>query len=359
VREHLTLATDSERRTPFDLRATIPLAKTTLISLARRPKRSWLIPFLTLFTGILLATMMLELLFAPGPLSALAFEGELRSRLLADYSADPLGIRIQGLRLTIMDEVLSGGGESGSGSGSESARLMAPVPTATPAETQEPTATSEVTAEATPIPVSATDTPAVPIPATATDTPLPAPAPTNPPGSLCDKLSIVSFGIHGDDKLRADVRNQAAIKAYLKDTTVEWPAVPPPAYVDWFEFNGNRYYSGNDFDSPTSKSGTSRELNAGKTWRWEADWDDLPAEGLYGSFHLTLVFKIATEFCTLDAGTFRSPPATPVPTGAPTDTPLPATATETSLPPTEAALPATVTPTPSPTETATITPTPG
>ena len=103
------MATNTERRTPFDLRTTIPLAKQTLINLARKPKRSWLIPFLTLIAGVSFATMMLELMFSPGPLNALAFEGELRSKLTANYGADPITARIHELRLTIMQEVLAAG----------------------------------------------------------------------------------------------------------------------------------------------------------------------------------------------------------------------------------------------------------
>jgi len=344
------LATNPERRTPFDLRTTIPLAKATLVGLARKPKRSWLIPFLTVITGVTFATMMLELMFSPGPISAFAFEGELRSKLFADYGADPLGAKIHELRLTILDEVLSGGSGRDSGSSSGASRLSNPVPTATPAGETEATATSETlaTAEPTAIGSAATSTPlATPI-ATAGNTPIP----TNPPGSLCDKLSIVGVWIDGDDKLKASVGNQASAKAFLIETLLDWPDVPPPAYVDWFEFSGNRYYDGNDSSSPTSKTGTNRTLNPGSTRTWEADWDDEPAEGLYGSFSVTLVFKISAEFCTLGGSTFKSPPATPVPSPLPSETPLPPT--ETVPAPTE-----TPPPTATATETPTETPTPG
>ena len=344
------MATNTERRTPFDLRTTIPLAKTTLLSLARKPKRSWLIPFLTLITGITFATMMLELMFSPGPLSALAFEGELRSKLIADYGADPLGAKIQGLRLTIMDEVLRGGSDQGSGSAPRDPILSDPVPTATPAGQAEATATGETlaTVEPTATGPSFTSTPLAAPVATASNTPIPIPLATNPPGSLCDKLSIVGIWIDGDDKLKTSVRNQASVKAFLTDTILDWPDVPAPAYVDWFEFDGNRYYNGDDSSSPTSMTGSSRQLSAGKTRTWEADWDDEPAEGLYGSFSVTLVFKVSGEFCTLGSSTFKSPPATPEPSPLPSETPLPPT--ETVLAPTA---------TPPPTETPTETPTPG
>ena len=344
------MATNTERRTPFDLRTTIPLAKTTLLSLARKPKRSWLIPFLTLITGITFATMMLELMFSPGPLSALAFEGELRSKLIADYGADPLGAKIHELRLTIMDEVLGGGRDQSSGQVPADPILSDPVPTATSADQLEQTPTTE---PPTAVALTATDTPMVVPTATANNTPFATAVPTTPAVSLCSKLSIVSFSIDGDDKLRAEVRNQASVKAFLTATTVEWPQVPSPAYVDWFKFDGNQYYDGNDNSSPTSKTGTNRELGAGKTRTWEADWDDEPPEGLYGNFSVTLVLKISGEFCTLSSSVFKDPPATPVPS------PTPVPPTETAPAPTGTpVLTETPASTPTPSETPTPAPTP-
>lgn len=345
------MATNSERRTPFDLRTTIPLAKATLVSLARKPKRSWLVPFLTLITGITFATLMLELMFSPGPFSALAFEGELRSKLFADYGADPLGAKIHELRLTIMDEVLGGGSDQDSRSSSGASKLSDPVPTATPAEQSEATATSETlaTVEPTAIGPAATSTVLAAPTATASSTPIPTPVPPTPVVSLCSKLSIISFSIDGSDKLKASVRNDASVKAFLTDTILEWPNVPPPAYVDWFEFDGNRYYDGDDYNSPTSKTGTSRQLSAGKTRTWEADWDDEPAEGIYGSFGLTLIFNFPGQgSCTLSSSTFKDPPATPGPS-------------PTLLPPTETAPAPTATPLPTenPAATPTATPLPG
>jgi hypothetical protein len=368
------LATNTERRTPFDLRTTIPLAKATLVSLARKPKRSWLIPFLTLITGVTFATMMLELMFSPGPLSALAFEGELRSKLFADYGADPLGAKIHELRLTIMDEVLGGGKVQSSGPAPALPELNDPVPTATAADQLGQTPTTE---PATAVALTASDNPMVVPTATASNTPFPTavplstgsptavpsvvpsntPNPTAVPTTAaalnCSKLSILSISINGDDKLRAEVRNQASVKAFLTATTVEWPQVPPPAYVDWFKFDGNQYYDGNDNSSPTSKTGTNLTLNAGKTRTWEADWDDEPAEGLYGNFSVTLVLKISGEFCTLNSSAFKDPPATPVPS------PTPVPPTETAPAPTGTpVLTETPASTPTPSETPTPAPTP-
>ena len=342
------MATNTERRTPFDLRTTIPLAKATLVSLARKPKRSWLIPFLTLITGVTFATMMLELMFSPGPLSALAFEGELRSKLFADYGADPLGAKIHELRLTIMEEVLSGGKDQSIGQVAAVPELNDPVPIATSADQLEQTPTTE---PPTAIALTATDTPMVVPTATANNTPFATAVPTTPAVSLCNKLSIVSFWVEGDDKLKAYVRNDASVKAFLTDTTLEWPDVPMPAFVDYFEFDGSKYYNGNDYSSGTAVSGSSRQLSAGKTRTWQTDFDDEPGVGIYGYFGLTLVFDFPGQgSCTLNGSTFKSPPATPVPS------PTPVPPTETAPAPTGTpVLTETPASTPAPSETPTPT----
>ncbi len=358
------MATNSERRTPFDLRTTIPLAKETLVSLARKPKRSWWIPFLTLITGIAFAMMMLELLFSPGPLSALAFEGELRSKLEANYGADPLGAKIHELRLTIMDEVLSGGKNQNDGQAPADRQLSAPVPSATAVDQLEQTPTTEPPTAILPTAIlpTATSTPMALPTATPSNTPIPTAVPAVAEVSICTKLSILGFWIDGNDKLKANVRNEASVKAFLTDTTLVWPSVPSPAYIDYFEFDGSKYYNGDDYSSPTAFSGSSRKLDAGNTGSWRTDFDDEPGEGIYGTFGLTLVFNYPGQgSCTLSSSTFKDPPATPVPspvpsatsvaptaTGpVPTGTPLPtntpvATATSTAPAPTQ-------TPTPTPT----------
>ena len=120
------LATNSKRPRRFDLRTTIPLATETLVHLAKQPKRSWAIPALTLIVGFAFMILMLELLVFPGPVSALAFGGELRSRLSANYGVDPIVARIHELRLTIVEDVL--GMDGGSGSNAPAIALMMEEP---------------------------------------------------------------------------------------------------------------------------------------------------------------------------------------------------------------------------------------
>ncbi len=327
------MATNTGRPRRFDLRTTIPLAAETLVSLARQPKRSWIVPALTLFTGVALAAVMLELIFSPGSASALGFKGKLRSRLLADYAQDPIVARIHELRLTIVEDVL--GMDEGDGSGPSAIALLLkdPVPTATPKATS-PTS-----------PVGDPSASPVPTDALTTETPLPGPSSTPPPptaaaaAGYCDKLSITDMWIHSDDEVRARVRNTSSKHAYLTDTVFEWPHVPTPTYVDWFKFGKTKYYDDpNDWSSPTTFSGSSVRIKSGKTEIWKVDFDDAPDEGIYGSFTVTLTFDVSgLATCTMSRSTYKDIPASALPTAEPSATPDPTNTPEPS--PTETAAP--------------------
>ncbi|MEE9216168.1 MAG: hypothetical protein V3U32_01925 [Anaerolineales bacterium] len=353
------MATNTERPRRFDLRETIPLATETLVRLAKKPKRSWIIPALTLITGIAFGVLMLELLVFAGPVSALAFEGELRSRLLANYGADPIVARIHELRLTIVEDVL--GFDEGGGSGAPAIALLM--------QELVPTTTPKVTVHSSPT-TSAADPTASPVPtdASATETSVPALTDTPPaltavaaPIGYCSNLSITGMWVDGDD-VEANVRNSGSKHVYLIKTVFEWPDVPDPAYVDYFEldkidgddkYNYNPTSSGN---SPTISTGDYEKLSKGKTRRWETDFDDVPGGKIYGSFSVTLTFDVPGQdaHCSLSRSTFKAPPtpeATNTPEPVPTDSPTP-TPTDTQEPtPTD-------TPDPAPTETATATDTP-
>ena len=364
------MATNTGRPRRFDLRATIPLATETLVRLAKQPKRSWIIPALTLIAGVALAAVMLELIFSPNSASALGFKGELRSRLLADYAEDPIVARIHELRLTIVEDVL--GMDEGDGSGASAIALLMkdPVPTATP-KAASPTSPVE-DPSASPVPTDdAVENPS--------ETPSPAPSNTPVPptaaavAGYCDKLSITSMKVDGDDDVEARVRNSGSKDVYLIETVFEWPDVPDPAYVDWFKFDGDKYYNSNDGNSPTVSTDDYEKLrkHKTKTRKWEVDFDNQADEGIYGSFSLTLTFDVPGQdgHCSLSRSTFKAHPApSPEPTDppAPTDTPEPSpteTAAPTNTPdvtatPSETAIPS-ETPTSEPPTPETPTPTPG
>ncbi len=362
------MATNTEHPRRFDLRETIPLATETLIALAKRPKRSWIVPALTLFAAVAMAALMLELIFSPGSASALGFRGGLRSKLLADYAEDPIAARIHELRLTIVEDVL--GMDDGDGSGFSAIALLMkdPVPTATP----KSTAIHTSTAAPSPSPGASSEPTLV-----MTASPLPGPSSTPPPptavamGEPCNGLSITSMEVDGDD-VETRVRNNGSKHVYLIETFFEWPDVPEPAYVDWFKFDGDRYYTSNDSNSPTISTGDYEKLRSGKTWKWEVDFDDGPDGGIYGSFSVTLTFDVPDQetHCSLSRSIFEAPPdPTPEPTNTPgpTDTPEPVSTDTPEPTPTDTAAPsntpvatATASATPLPTETPTPidTPTP-
>jgi len=348
------LATNSEHPRRFDLRETIPLATETLIALAKKPKRSWAIPALTLLTGFAFMILMLELLVFPGPVSALAFQGELRSRLSANYGADPIVARIHELRLTIVEDVL--GFDDGGGSAAPAIALLMqdPVPSATPKAanpTSQPSASPVSSDVPTDIPVETTS---------------PVPSNTPPPPTsiavvgYCDKLSIFSMKVKGDH-VEAKVRNSGSSDVYLIETVFEWPDVPDPAYVDYFELKGikgdDKYYKSNDWNSPTISTGDYEKLRKGRTERWKVEFDDEPGGKIYGSYFLTLTFNVLGQdaHCSVSGGTFKAPPV-PTDLPAPTETPEPVSSDTPEPTPTDMA--PTDTPEPAPTDTPEPTPVP-
>ncbi len=301
-----------------------------------------------------MAALMLELILFPGSASALGFNGELRSRLLADYAEDPIAVRIHELRLTIVEDVLGLDGGDGSGSSVIALLMDDPVPTATP----KSTAIHSSTAAPSPSPGASGEPTAV---ASASSMPAPSstPAPPTPMavGGTCDGLSITSMKVDGDD-VEAKVRNNGSKDVYLIKTVFEWPDVPDPAYVDYFELDhidgDDKYYKLDDWNSPTISTGDYAKLRKGKTEDWKVDFDDEPGGKIYGSFFLTLTFDVPGHeaHCSLSRSTFKAPP---LPTPGPTDTPMPtSTPTASSTPnPTS-----TLTQTHTPTATHSATPTP-
>ena len=353
------MATNTERPRRFDLRETVPLATETLVRLAKKPRRSWLIPALTLLVGIAMAALMLELIFSPGTAAALGFDGGLRSRLVANYAKDPVVARIHELRLTIVEDVL--GMDEGDSSGPSAIALLMkdPVPTATtksiaihtstPAPSPSPEASSEPTVVATAVATASS------IPA---ESSTPAPPTPMAEGEPCDNLSITTMKVDGDD-VEAKIRNRGSEDVYLIETVFEWPDVPEPAYVDYFKLHGidgdDKYYKSDDWNSPTISTGDYEKLRKGKTEKWEVDFDDEPSGKIYGSFILTLTFDVPgyDAHCSLSRSTFKTPPD---PSPEPTDTPMPTLTPTASFTPTPTSTP-TQTHTPTATHTATPTPT--
>lgn len=144
----------------------------------RRGGRWWVGAF-ALFLALLGLWVAAALALEPAQAGPLSLGFDLRSRLRADYSSDPLGQRVASLRLTIVNDVLRDLGFSPEAAQAEKEALEAamsqPVPTAT-ARDFAGSAPFTATASPTPIP---TDTP-VPTP-TAIPTRVPRPTRTPKP----------------------------------------------------------------------------------------------------------------------------------------------------------------------------------
>ncbi len=208
-----------------------------------------------------------------------------------------------------------------------------PVYTLTPTNT--PTITPTRTNTATP---TITNTP------TRTPTPSRTPTstrtPTITPTPDCNDISVNAY-ISGDD-VRMSVTNNNPTTIFLTNSSLYWTKYWPNMYVDYFDFNGDRYYNGNDSNPHTLNVAPSPPiaLNSGSTATWSTDFDGHGGT-LYGEFTVSLTFD---GRCTVDDTVTVSTP-TPTKTATATRTP-----TKTSTP--------SKTPTPSKTATPTKTPTP-
>lgn len=340
-----------------------------------------LLAFLLLLGVWILAALFLTSAAA----SPLEFPFNLKSELAADYQADPVGARIYGLRLSIV-QGLGGGGEGQQQEpipDSLKELMSQPVPSATPRPatpkpSQEPGAPTAEAPTATTVP---TETPSLtPVP---TLVPTVAPTFTATSGAVamsegdpeCALLTFAGVWIDGHDDLRARVRNNNHSRAYLTATLFEWPDVPSPAYVDWLDF-GTHYTYQNDYSSPTSSEGTWIWINPTSTKYWTAHFNAEPAEGIYGGFKVTLTFEYpGWGSCVLEGSAYkaqpptltpsltktptrtRTPTSTRTPTPTKTNTPVaspsatwttsPEAPTDTPVPPSDTPVPPTDTPVPS------------
>ena len=118
------------------------------------------------------------------------------------------------------------------------------------------------------------------------------PTPTATPVPSCSDLYISSTWISGDDVLATVVNdNQAA--ATLTTTNLVWPELSGSMRVDWFELGPSRYYSGDNYDSPTIVSGSSVPLAGSSSDTWHMDFDGQPSSPITGTYTLTLTFDFA------------------------------------------------------------------
>jgi hypothetical protein len=104
----------------------------------------------------------------------------------------------------------------------------------------------------------------------------------------------------GDDVI-ASVRNNEQAPFYLTSSTLDWPALlesngglDPDVYVNWFNFNGVRYYNGDSYISPKTAdpSPPGVQINPNQTADWRTDFGNYAAPLTLGQpISVTLAFE--------------------------------------------------------------------
>jgi hypothetical protein len=177
----------------------------------------------------------------------------------------------------------------------------------------------------------------------------PTPTPTMTPTPDCDKIAIVKVWAINDD-LRVRVKNNNPNSIYLSGSSMTWTELASDQFVNYFAYGGSRYYSGNDYSSPSSASPSNPEdwtHGPGTRLTWVSDFNKVPGGLLYGDFTVQLTYD---NRCTVSTSLSV---AQPTATASPTITRTPTR----TLTPTITLTPS-ITPTPSKTNTPANTPTP-
>ncbi|OGO15365.1 MAG: hypothetical protein A2Z14_08105 [Chloroflexi bacterium RBG_16_48_8] len=170
-----------------------------------------------------------------------------------------------------------------------------------------------------------------------------------PQAPECGDLYVSAVRISVDD-FEIEVTNNNDWDVYLTESTLTWPdSMTPNIEVNSFTFAGNTWDYGNYYSSDTTALSSNIALPQRTTGQWEADFDNIPAEGMQGYFRGALTFEYPVQglTCPISADITLIHTPTPTATNTPTITPTP---TSTRTP--------TITPTPSNTPTPTITPVP-
>jgi hypothetical protein len=114
------------------------------------------------------------------------------------------------------------------------------------------------------------------------------------------------------------VNNNTGVTTRFQTATLNWPSGLGGSggdYVDYFQWNGNQFYNGNDTAPPTSSSASNNatyQITAGQTLEFVAAFGSLPLyRPLYGSFSVTLLFR---NNCSVSITIEREPEPSDCPT---------------------------------------------
>ncbi len=184
-------------------------------------------------------------------------------------------------------------------------------------------------------------------------TPTPTLSPTPSPTPDCSKIEVIRPLHTRSDNVEIIIKNNNPVNVPLMSSTLYWNTYTNDSYVNYFKWEDNNYYHGDDYSSPTSVDvpGWAGDFPPGAIYTWLADFNDVPYP-LTGSYTVSLDFGGCIITSSVDVPT-ATPTITPTPTYTPTVTSTPTITPTPSDTPTP-----TITPTPSKTPTPTITPTP-
>jgi len=189
-------------------------------------------------------------------------------------------------------------------------------------------------------------TPTISLTPTITYTPTAAPPPD------CSTYSLGGFTFGNQGVISLNVTNGDVVDTTVSTIQFDWSFAEnfgvangyPNLNVDWFSWNGVRFYLGGnddfvrDIDSPTNWIGGSRPFNAGSSYTWRIDFDDDWGGGGPLTNLVSNDFGVIIDFangCQLRRDPVPrgiitwTPTDTPTSTGSPTNT---ATSTFTPIP---------------------------
>ena len=145
--------------------------------------------------------------------------------------------------------------------------------------------------------------PTITIPTVPTSTPLPTATPD------CSGLRVSDVYIYRD-RIRASVENNGSFDMPLTNASFTWSSVGGSTpKVDWSVWNGQRFYNGDDADSPTNTTCTGNKCDfpGGQTYLWESRFKNA-GNPIFGIYDIEFTFA---NYCTLSGNTAIIPTPTP------------------------------------------------
>jgi len=166
------------------------------------------------------------------------------------------------------------------------------------------------------------DVPTVTFPPTSTATTTVSPTPTPTPD--CTLYTFSGFGINPSNRPVVNINNNSSSDVFVTFFNMDWSSADAwgtalghsDIRVDYFSWNGNRFYGGDDYESPTDVGAyESLPSYSSGTWETDFDWNGEQTWSLTDEFGLTE--ENFGFFVQLSNGCVISRPATVLPVPEP------------------------------------------